>query len=40
MNYTIYMVGSEDMLHLFFQCPSSLNVWSMLAFFFVMSILP
>jgi hypothetical protein len=28
MDCTLCTVGSEDTLHLFFQCPSSLNVWS------------
>jgi len=33
MNCTLYTVDIEDTLHLFFQCPSSLNVWSMLLSF-------
>jgi hypothetical protein len=32
-------VGNEDILHLFFPCPSSINVWSMLLFFSSISIL-
>lgn len=40
MDCTLCAVGSDDTLHLFFQCPSSLNVWSMLpAFFSSISIL-
>jgi len=39
MNYTLCMMDIEDTLHLFFQCPSSLNVKSMLPFFSSMSIL-
>ena len=33
MNCTLCTVGGEDTLCLFFQCPSSLNDWSMLPFF-------
>ncbi|RHN46175.1 putative reverse transcriptase zinc-binding domain-containing protein [Medicago truncatula] len=39
MDCTLCTVGSEDTLHLIFQCSSSLNVWSMLPFLSTISIL-
>jgi len=39
MDCTLCTVGSEDTLHLFFQCQICLNVWSMLHFFSSISIL-
>jgi len=33
MKCTLCTVSNEDTLHLFFQCPNSLYVWSMLPFF-------
>jgi hypothetical protein len=39
MDCLLCTVGNEDTLHSFFQCPSSLTVWSMLPFFSTISIL-
>lgn len=38
VNCTLCTMGSEDTLHLLFQCPSNLNVWSMLPLFSSISI--